>query len=187
MKIKLSSVLNKSLSAIFSSVIVISAFSPLLTVGAENGIAPEELRAAFRRHEQDELAAGTPLCEGIGEALRALHAAGMRHYVATHRNLQCRELLETCGVGGLFTGFVTQEAGLPRKPAPDMLVHLMRMHRLAPDECVMIGDRPLDTLAGRAAGMRSILIDTEGRFDDASCDLRVRDVQTLLAAMVDES
>ena len=157
------------------------------TVGAENGIAPEELRAAFRRHEQDELAAGTPLCEGIGEALTALHAAGLRHYVATHRNLQCRELLETCGVGGLFTGFVTQEAGLPRKPAPDMLLHLMRMHRLAPDECVMIGDRPLDTLAGRAAGMRSILIDTEGRFDDTSCDLRVRDVQTLLAAMVDES
>ena len=37
MKIKLSSVLNKSLSAIFSLVIVISAFSPLLTVGAENG------------------------------------------------------------------------------------------------------------------------------------------------------
>ena len=37
MKIKLSSVLNKSLSAIFSLVIVISAFSPLLSVGAENG------------------------------------------------------------------------------------------------------------------------------------------------------
>ena len=143
------------------------------TVGAESGIAPEALRAAFRRHEQDELAAGTPLCEGIGEALTALHAAGMRHYVATHRNLQCRELLETCGVGSLFTGFVTQEDGLPRKPAPDMLLHLMSRYGLAPDECVMIGDRPLDTLAGRAAGMRSILIDTEGRFSDADADLRI--------------
>lgn len=40
----------------------------------------------------------------------------------------------------------------------------------------MIGDRPLDTRSGQAAGMRTILLDAEDRFPDGPCTLRVRSV-----------
>jgi HAD superfamily hydrolase (TIGR01549 family) len=142
-------------------------------IGAEHGIASDALIAAFRRHEQDELNQGLPPVAGIPETLEALHAYGIKHYVATHRDLQCRELLEKAGLLKYFSGFVTQEDGLPRKPAPDMLLHLMRKHGLKPEECMMVGDRPLDTEAGMAARVLSVLLDVEDRFPDGKCDIRI--------------
>ncbi len=142
-------------------------------VGAENGVPAEELVKAFRRHERDELVQGLPPMEGIPKALRIMQGAGIHHYVATHRDMVTRELLDKAGLLSCFTGFVTQEDALPRKPAPDMLLHLMQRHGLTPEECVMIGDRPLDTEAGMNAGIMSILIDPEGRFPEGKCDLRI--------------
>ena len=142
-------------------------------IGAENGVTSDALIAAFRRHEQEELKQGLPPVEGIPEALKELHALGVKHYVATHRDLQCRELLEKADLAQYFTGYVTQEDGLPRKPAPDMILHLIRQHGLDPAQCMMVGDRPLDTEAGMAAGVFSVLLDVEDRFPDGRCDLRI--------------
>lgn len=142
-------------------------------IGGENGIPPEKLVAAFRRHEQAELAQGLPPVEGIPEELKRLHGYGVKHYVATHRDLQCRDLLEKAGLLPYFTGFVTEEDGFPRKPAPDMLLHLMQKYDLDPAQCMMVGDRPLDTEAGMAAGIFSVLLDVEDRFPDGQCDVRI--------------
>jgi HAD superfamily hydrolase (TIGR01549 family) len=142
-------------------------------IGGENGVAVSELIAAFRRHEQEELKQGLPPIEGIPEELETLHNYGVKHYVATHRDLQCRELLEKAGLAQYFTDFVTQEDGLPRKPAPDMILHLIRKHGLDPAQCMMVGDRPLDTEAGMAAGVFSVLLDIEDRFPDGKCDVRI--------------
>lgn len=145
----------------------------LTTVEAEHGVPASRLRTGFRSHEKDELRKDAALLPGMRETLAAIHAAGGRHYVATHRNRLSCELLAQAGVLNLFDGFVTEEDGLPRKPRPDMLLHLMARHGLNPEECVMIGDRPLDTRAGHAAGMRTILLDAEDRFPDGPCTLRV--------------
>ena len=153
-------------------------------IGAENGIDPAELVRAFRRHEAEELRRGLPPMPGIPETLEALHACGIQNYVATHRDLVCRELLDRAGLLGYFSGFVTEEDGLPRKPAPDMLLHLMTRHGLEPAECMMVGDRPLDTESGRNAGIMSILIDPEDRFPGAVCDLRIHDPHMQLAAIM---
>ncbi len=150
-----------------------------VVIGEEHGVAPDALLKAFRRHEQDELAKGLPAVAGVPEVLHALHERGVKHYVATHRDLQCRELLEKAGLLAYFSGFVTQEDKLPRKPAPDMLLHLMRKHSLAQEECLMVGDRPLDTEAGMAAGVLSVLLDPEGRFPGGKCDLRIPEASLL--------
>ena len=142
-------------------------------IGGENGVSSDELIAAFRRHEQDELKQGLPPVPFIPETLKTLHDAGVQHYVATHRDLQCRDLLEKAGLAQYFSGYVTQEDRLPRKPAPDMLLHLMDKHHLNPAECLMVGDRPLDTEAGINAGVLSVLLDMEDRFPDGKCDLRI--------------
>lgn len=142
-------------------------------IGNENGVTSDALIAAFRRHEQEELKQGLPPVDGIPKELEQLHNYGVKHYVATHRNLQCRELLEKAGLLKYFSGFVTQEDNLPRKPAPDMILHLMKKHGLKPEECMMVGDRPLDTEAGMAAGVFSVLLDVEDRFPDGKCDVRI--------------
>ena len=152
-------------------------------VGAENVVSAGSLADAFRRHEQFELEKGLPPVEGVPEALAQLHSRGVKHYVATHRDLQCRELLEKAGLLKYFSGFVTKEDRLPRKPAPDMLLHLMQKHGLKPEECLMVGDRPLDTEAGMAAGVTSVLLDAEDRFPDGKCDLRI-DAPGLLSRLI---
>ena len=152
-------------------------------VAAENRLSPAELVAAFRRHEQAELVRGLLPVAGVPETLAALAEHGVKHYVATHRDLQCRELLDKAGLLGCFSGFVTQEDGLPRKPAPDMLLHLMDKHGLSPAECVMIGDRPLDAESGLAAGMLGVLIDPEGRFSGGRWDVRIADPKEIIPWM----
>ena len=81
-------------------------------------------------------------------------------------------LLAGCGLDGWFTAAVCPQQGFPRKPAPDMLLHLMERCHLSPDACMMIGDRPLDVQAGRGAGMLTCLVDGENRFPLEPCDLR---------------
>ena len=142
-------------------------------IASENGIDAAELTAAFRREERMADVAAIP---GIPETLRALDG---HHYLVTHRNRAALECLENAGLLALFDDFVTSEDGFPRKPEPDMLLHLMRKHGLNPAECVMIGDRPLDTAAGRRAGMLSCLLDVEGRFPDDFCELRAASAEAL--------
>lgn len=150
-------------------------------VGAEHGLSAEALAEAYRVREAGEFRCGLVPVAGIPETLAAMERAGIRHYVATHRDLGCRDMLEHAGLLRYFSGFVTREDGFPRKPAPDMLLHLTAKHGLVPEECVMIGDRPLDTEAGLAAGMPGVLIDPEDRFADGACDLRVRSAAELSA------
>lgn len=151
-----------------------------VVVGEENGIAADALLSAFRRHERDEMVQGLPPVPGIPEALSAMRDAGVTHYVATHRDRACLALLEQAGLGGFFADWVTDEDGLPRKPAPDMLLHLMAKHGLSPAECVMIGDRPLDTEAGLNAGMLGVLLDPEERFPGAACSVKIKSAKELV-------
>lgn len=144
----------------------------LRTIAAENGLDADALRTAFREEEKRiDPRKGKPVA-GIPDALRRLRALGGRHYLATHRDRGALTYLECAGLLDLFDDFVTIEDDFPRKPAPDMLLHLMKKHCLDAAECVMIGDRPIDTAAGRNAGMLSCLLDEEARFPEDDCDLR---------------
>lgn len=146
---------------------------------ARGGISSETLLAAFRREEQllppEEV---RPVC-GIPQVLETLHRRGGKHYLVTHRDGLARAYLRANGLDRLFTDVITSEDGFPRKPAPDSLLHLMRVHQLTPETCVMIGDRPLDVEAGANAGMLGCLLDAEGRFDGYPCPLRVRQAAEL--------
>ena len=152
-------------------------------IASESGVEAEALVAAFRREE--DMASVLPLA-GIPEALRALKALGGHHYLVTHRDRKALDALRGAGILELFDDAVTSEDGFPRKPEPDSLLHLLRKHSLNPDECVMIGDRPLDTEAGRRAGMLSCLLDPEGRFPEDACELRVGAAGDLAAVLCPE-
>ena len=122
------------------------------TLSRENGLDAEELLRCY--HAEAVLHPGevSPM-PGIPEALEALTRAGCRHYLATHRRAEdAMALLAGCGLDHWFTAAVCPQQGFPRKPAPDMLLHLMERFHLPPEKCVMIGDRPLDVQAGGARG-----------------------------------
>lgn len=133
------------------------------------GVDMAVLSADFRREEAELLPRVITPVPGIPEALRRMPG---RHYLVTHRERDALTYLEQAGLKKYFTDWVVGDDGFPRKPAPDSLNHLVKKHGLPRSECIMIGDRPLDTAAGRNAGMLSCLLDTEGRFPEEPCDLR---------------
>lgn len=146
-------------------------------LSALTDVSVDELLKECRAAEAERLLDAPKLLCGIPELLLALHERGVRHYVVTHRDLRCRDMLAQCGVLPLISGFLTHEDGYPRKPAPEMVQGCLQRYALAADDCVMIGDRPLDTRAGKAAGVRGILLDADGRFaGEKSCEARAENV-----------
>ena len=148
-------------------------------VCGRHGIDWARLMRDFRAAEARTPAEDIPLLPGMAEALNALHRMGCRHHLVTHRDRRALLALEARDLLPLFTGFVTQEDGFPRKPDPASLLHLAAAHGVDPARACMIGDRPLDTEAGRNAGMLGCLLDPEDRFLDAPCDLRARSAAEL--------
>lgn len=141
----------------------------LRIIADENRLDASAMVSVFREEEKVTLARMAQPVPGIPEAMRALPG---KHYLVTHRDRAALDYLKLMGLKDLFTDFVVENDGFPRKPAPDSLLHLVRKHGLDLAECVMIGDRPLDTAAGRNAGMLSCLLDEEGRFPEDPCELR---------------
>ena len=141
----------------------------LQVIAGENGLDAGEMAALFREEERDALPRLIRPVAGIPQVLRRLEG---KHYLVTHRDHMAVTYLRHAGLDGFFTDTIVSEDGFPRKPAPDSLLHLVRKHGLDPAACVMIGDRPLDTAAGRNAGMLSCLLDEENRFPDDPCELR---------------
>lgn len=144
-----------------------------VALAQENDLAWQAIGAAFdAAWARCNIGAIRPM-HGIPETLAALTRQGGRHYLVTHRGrAESLAMLEACGLRGCFADTVCGDDAFPRKPAPDSCLHLLRKHAIDPATAVMIGDRPLDTAAGRAAGMLSCLLDIEGRFPDDPCELR---------------
>ncbi len=129
----------------------------------------EELLARYFAHAEEEGEESIKPFPGCEEALRTVVEHGGFNYLYTHRNQTALEALQRDGLEGYFRDFITDEADFPSKPAPDAINWLIDQHYLERHECVIVGDRLIDSLAGKNAGIASALFDPEGFYspDDA--------------------
>lgn len=154
----------------------------------------------IRRHERDAIERAT-LADGCLELLARLRALGVPAAILT-RNI--REVVESFvrkfdlgaafahGGGArpvshdesapLIIAAYTREDG-PPKPAPDGVLHLCSMLRVAPADALVVGDYTFDIVAGRTAGCRTALVTAEA-IDDAeawgSPEMIVRSLRQLI-------
>ena len=149
------------------------------TYAEENGIDAKELESRFRFYEVMTGFDAVKAMPGMAEAIRELYDMGGKHYLVTHRDSKALYMLTMSGLKMFFADCITSEEGFARKPQPDSLLYLMEKHGLDPAQCVMIGDRPLDTQAGRNAGMLSCMYDPDGRFPDDPSELRTGDAAAM--------
>jgi phosphoglycolate phosphatase-like HAD superfamily hydrolase len=76
------------------------------------------------------------------------------NYIVTHRNRKSLDqLLHAHLMAGLFRDIITKDDQYPRKPDPASIEAILARNHLRLDECMLIGDRPLDLDAGRNAGI----------------------------------
>ncbi len=83
--------------------------------------------------------------------------------------------LEVIGLAGWFDDVVGRDEALP-KPAPDGVQWWLRRWQVGPESAVMVGDHPMDAVAGAAAGVATVWVRRhpgwEGRADLVVDDLR---------------
>jgi len=109
----------------------------------------------------------------IGESLQTLRAAGFKLFVVTNQPEIARGLLSTEALH-LMTSKLMESLPLDgvricphddrdccgcRKPKPGMLLDLANVHALDLEASYLIGDRSTDTMAGKAAGCSTIILD----------------------------
>lgn len=83
------------------------------------------------------------------------------------------------GVDDILVCTDPAEHGSPRrKPEPGMLLEALQKWDLAPETCWMVGDTRSDMLAGRRAGVCTILVGCE---EAPEADFHVRDLEAALA------
>lgn len=116
---------------------------------------------------------------GAAEILKYAADMGCRNFIYTHSATLPAELLEKWGLDGYFTEIVNKTYGFPGKPAPDALNYLVGKYDLDLTQCLMIGDRDIDTECGKNAGMAGCLYDPEHYYDGTYVEYRITDLREL--------
>jgi HAD superfamily hydrolase (TIGR01509 family) len=98
---------------------------------------------------------GLPLYPGVKETLAAL--ADRPISTMTTRRLEgARRMLEVSGIAPFFQAVVGGDEVSRPKPYPDLPLFSARALGVPPEQCVVVGDAPVDILAGRSARMWTV-------------------------------
>ena len=93
----------------------------------------------------------------VPELLARFQAAGGRNFVFTHRSGSVHTYLAQAGLTGYFTEVVSAGTVFARKPDPAGNEYLITKYGLDRRRTLAVGDRELDILAGRSAGVDTCL------------------------------
>ncbi len=99
-----------------------------------------------------------PPFPGVAGICARVRATGGENFIVTHRGQESlAQLLAVHQMDGYFADRLTADDSFPRKPNPASMNEMIARHDLPRDEVLAIGDREIDVLAGRAAGVCTCL------------------------------
>jgi HAD superfamily hydrolase (TIGR01509 family) len=120
--------------------------------GEEHYRIPEAI-AYYAEYYTPRALKTTVLFPGVRETLTLLRERG--HHLAVASTKKGQGILratEHFGITSLFDLLQGSES-LPFKPAPDVVLAILRSQDWSPNETLMVGDTDADILAGRSAGV----------------------------------
>lgn len=97
---------------------------------------------------------GLPLFPGVKETIPTLGRP--MSTMTTRRLTGARRMLEVAGIASHFQAIVGGDEVSRPKPFPDLPLYSARALGVPPEQCVVVGDAPVDILAGRTARMWTI-------------------------------
>jgi phosphoglycolate phosphatase len=127
------------------------------------GFGTEDPRfAALRQRFLDlynaNLAVNTRLFPEIEELLAALEQRGLRWGVVTNKPAWLTDpLMKLLGLAARAACVVSGDTTANSKPHPDPLHHACDLLACPPEECLYVGDAERDIIAGRRAGMATLI------------------------------
>jgi HAD superfamily hydrolase (TIGR01549 family) len=119
------------------------------------------------RRREKELSLCKPFAE-IEDICRSIHSSGKKNYLYTHRGASAITLLKDYNLYEYFTDFITSQHGFERKPSPDAINYLVNKYSMSNQEAIMIGDRDLDILSAKNAGIHACFFNEDGEISDVA-------------------
>lgn len=117
------------------------------------------------------------------ELLEFVCGSGRRNFMFTHRVNDVYPFMDHWDMRKYFTRIVTLADGVKGKPSPEAIYLLINEYGLDPAETVMIGDREIDILSGRNAGVFSCHITNSLPYDEFGTDFRFASLKDLFDAV----
>ena len=138
----------------------------------------ETFQQHFRRSYEDIGERYQPPFPGAEEVCRYICEIGGLNFIVTHRSRASLEaLLEVHGMARYFTDCIAKEDPYPRKPDPAAPEALIARYALDRAQCLLIGDRDLDIVAGQRAGICTCFFGSEPH--DTRPDLEITEYLAL--------
>ena len=116
----------------------------------------EAVFASFNRYYKEHCADSTRPYEGVPQLLQQLRAAGCRTAIVSNKADYGVQALAKQYFDGQLDAACGERAGIAKKPAPDMLLAIMRQLKAEPASTIYIGDSDTDLDTARNAGVACI-------------------------------
>lgn len=116
----------------------------------------EKVFASFNRYYKQHCADSTRPYDGVQQLLQQLRAAGCRTAIVSNKADYGVQALAKQYFDGRLDAACGERAGIAKKPAPDMLLAIMRQLKAEPASTIYIGDSDTDLDTARNAGIACI-------------------------------
>ena len=140
-------------------------------------------RARSRKHKLREYW----LIPGVDEMLKTLAGKYPLGIVSARDERSSLAFLNQFGFGNLFGVVATSQSVRHTKPYPDPMLYAAEKLAIAPENCLMVGDTPVDIRSARLAGMQSVGVlcgfGREKGLRQAGADLILRSSADLLSVV----
>jgi len=137
----------------------------------------QKAEAVLLRHEAMAAEEAEPL-EGFPECLAWMEGHGMRMAIVTRNSKRSIESVE--GKLGLRFPVVVTREDAPPKPSPEPVLLACEKMALKPEEVLLIGDGEFDMLAGKRAGVRTVLLRDPTRPPSEHADFSITSLPELI-------
>ena len=118
----------------------------------------EEVYARFRERYGGSRNVETRVYDGIKELLARLKARGVKLAVVTNKPQNATERVIEKFFPDTFDFVGGDDGSIPCKPDPSLARYAALTMRVAPRDCVFVGDGETDVLTAKNAGMREIAV-----------------------------
>lgn len=128
--------------------------------------------------------------DGVRETLEALRQRGIRTAVASNKpHALTQRVVEQVGLAPLFDDVFGQTDQFPRKPAPDLLFHLMQAAGTQPETTLYVGDSSTDVAFALAAGVACVVVaqgtDTRAQLEATKATAIIDNMSELIPLLMD--
>ena len=147
--------------------------------GERTGMTAEQVDQHYRAYVTEHGQPEAHPFPHVVEVLERFQAAGGRNFVFTHRSESVHDYLADAGLTRYFTEVVSAGKTFARKPAPAGNLYIMEHNGCDPQRVMAVGDRELDILAAKNAGIEACLFTQEAV--DSAADHQISDFRQLYA------